>query len=69
MITREDIDWFFPNIICFLCRKNLKDIKCIALIETMNNKALPFDQNCFKSIRVCLPCWEQIAGEEWMFSE
>ena len=69
MINRESINWLAEEPICFVCRKKVNDIKCIAIAETLNNKGTRFDENCFKSIRICLSCWEDIAGEDWMFSE
>lgn len=69
MITRKDINWKSTNQVCFVCRKDINNIKYIAITESLKGKATSFDSKCFKSIRVCLGCWKDNAGEDWMFAE
>lgn len=75
MITREDITWTVANPICFVCRKNVNDIKVITFVENINNKSILFNQKegqigyAYKAIKVCIDCWKITAGEDWMFSE
>ncbi|MDO8641752.1 MAG: hypothetical protein Q7R33_09495 [Nitrosarchaeum sp.] len=76
MIKREDIDWTIDNPLCFICRKTVKDIKCITFCENTNNKAALFKDRpelyfnrCYKSVKVCMSCWEISAGKDWTFSD
>ena len=75
MITREDINWVIDDPICFVCRKNVNDIKVITFVENINNKSILFEHRdghigrAYKSIKICIDCWKLTAGEDWAFAE